>query len=174
MLLGVLLAVTVPIVSSAQTNSWIDPDTGHRVIQLTAEPGRESLYFNLNPFTPDGKQMVISTPSGISLINLQTGVVEPVVTGGVRIIMVGHKTGQIFYTTADRNESHGHGGGPRHQGDASVAKLARGQSVSAVNADETLLAGTLTDAPPGPPTVRVLAAGRTPPRMWRCRTLIAA
>ncbi len=34
---------------------WIDPDTGHRVFQLSTEPGSESLYFNLNPFTPDGK-----------------------------------------------------------------------------------------------------------------------
>jgi len=28
---------------------WIDPDTGHRVVQLSREPGSESLYFNLNP-----------------------------------------------------------------------------------------------------------------------------
>ncbi|MGH7977182.1 MAG: hypothetical protein ACREC8_11045, partial [Limisphaerales bacterium] len=45
---------------------WIDPDTGHRVIQLSTEPGSESLYFNVNPFTPDGKEMVFTTPDGIS------------------------------------------------------------------------------------------------------------
>src|SRR3954463_3265815 len=85
---------------SAQTNpstEWVDPDTGHRVVQLSREPGSESLYFNLNPFTPDGKKMVITSPSGISLIDLQTHEVEQIVPGRLHIIMVGHKTGQIYY-----------------------------------------------------------------------------
>ena len=33
---------------NAQTNpptEWIDADTGHRVVQLSTEPGSESLYF---------------------------------------------------------------------------------------------------------------------------------
>src|SRR5690348_13105277 len=81
---------------SAQTNSpteWIDPDTGHRVVQLSTEPGSESLYFNLNPFTPDGKSMVITSPSGISMINLQTRAVDKIAEGRLHVIMVGHKTG---------------------------------------------------------------------------------
>jgi oligogalacturonide lyase len=60
---------------------WIDPDTDHRVVQLSTEPGSESLYFNLNPFTPDGQRMVITTPSGISMINLQTRAVEKIIEG---------------------------------------------------------------------------------------------
>ena len=86
--------------TGAQTNppnEWIDPDTGHRVVQLSTEPGSESLYFNLNPFTPDGQKMVITTPGGISTINLQTRAVEKIVDGRVNVIMVGHKTGQIYY-----------------------------------------------------------------------------
>jgi hypothetical protein len=31
-----------------QPTEWIDADTGHRVVQLSTEPGSESLYFNLN------------------------------------------------------------------------------------------------------------------------------
>ena len=85
----------------AQTNApteWIDPDTGHRVVQLSREPNSESLYFNLNPFTPDGKKMVVTSPSGVSLIDLQTHDVEKIVDGRLHIIMVGHKTGKIYYT----------------------------------------------------------------------------
>src|SRR5208282_3804790 len=66
---------------------WIDPDTDHRVIQLSTQPGSESLYFNLNPFTPDGKKMVITTPDGIAMINLQTRKVENIVAGRAHVIM---------------------------------------------------------------------------------------
>ena len=68
---GVLLAVifsgcATPAAKRAARTEWIDRDTGHRVVQLSREPGSESLYFNLNPFTPDGKKMVFTSPSGIS------------------------------------------------------------------------------------------------------------
>jgi oligogalacturonide lyase len=135
----------------AQTNSptdWIDPDTGHRVVQLSREPNTESLYFNLNPFTPDGKKMVVTSPSGVSLIDLQTHDVEKIVSGRLHIIMVGHKTGKIYYT-ATKMEN----GAltrwvcsidPNTKAVQQILKLPRGQEVSSVNADETLLAGTIT------------------------------
>jgi oligogalacturonide lyase len=84
----------------SQTNSlteWVDPDTGHRVVQLSTEPGSESIYFNLNPFTPDGKRMVITTSNGIAMVNLETRAVDKIVEGRVHIIMVGHKTGKIYF-----------------------------------------------------------------------------
>jgi hypothetical protein len=34
---------------------WIDKDTGHRVIRLSREDGTQSLYFNQNAYTADGK-----------------------------------------------------------------------------------------------------------------------
>ena len=80
---------------------WIDPDTGHRVIQLSPEPGSQSLYFNLNAFTPDGQKMVITTPNGISAINLKTRAIEKIVDGRAQIIMVGRKTGQVYYSRND-------------------------------------------------------------------------
>ena len=52
--------------------SWVDPDTGHRVIRLTHEPGSDRFYFNYNGYTPDGKKMAYSTPNGISVLNLET------------------------------------------------------------------------------------------------------
>jgi oligogalacturonide lyase len=145
---GLLFTGRIAPAQPAQLPSWIDPDTGHRVIQLSTDPGSESLYFNLNPFTPDGRRMVITTTNGISLINLQTGVLEPVVGGRARIIMVGHKTGRIFYTTTNRTDRAVMAIDPVTKEIQVIAKLARGQDVSAVNADETLLAGTITLHPP--------------------------
>jgi oligogalacturonide lyase len=133
---------------SGSPTEWIDADTGHRVVQLSTQPGSESLYFNLNPFTPDGKRMVITTPDGISMINLQTHEVEKIVEGRVNIIMVGHKTGQIYYIT--RKIENGVTNrvvcatDPDTKMTREIFKLARGQSVASVNADETLLAGTMT------------------------------
>lgn len=91
-------------VTTNPATEWIDPDTGHRVVQLSTEPGSESLYFNLNPFTPDGKKMIITTPKGISMINLQTRDIEKIVEGRVHIIMVGRKTGTAFITSAAKSK----------------------------------------------------------------------
>src|SRR5580698_6309033 len=76
---------------------WTDPDTHHRVIRLTDEPGSASLYFNQNGYTPDGKYLVYTTPNGISTFDLETRATRQVVAGPARIIEVGHKTGSVFY-----------------------------------------------------------------------------
>src|SRR5580658_9806121 len=101
-LLTAIVLTLFAIRAVAQTNpptEWIDPDTGHRVVQLSTEPGSESLYFNLNPFTPDGRKMVFSVPKGLATVDLQTHEVEKIITGQVHVIMVGHKTGQIYYVS---------------------------------------------------------------------------
>ena len=128
---------------------WVDDATGHRVVQLSTEPGSESLYFNLNPFTPDGKRMVITSSNGIALVNLETRAVEKIVEGRVHIIMVGRKTGKIYF-----GETKVVGGvtnrfvgtiDPNTKAVQEILKLKRGQEVSTVNADETLLGGTFTE-----------------------------
>jgi oligogalacturonide lyase len=137
------------LAARAQTNpptQWIDPSTGHRVVQLSTEPGSESIYFNLNPFTPDGKKMVFTTPGGISMVNLQTREVEPIVKGRVHIIMVGHKTGKIYFaeTKIENGETNRLvcSVDPTTKAVTEILKVQRGQIVDSVNADETLLAGT--------------------------------
>lgn len=125
-----------------QPVEWIDPDTGHRVVQLSREPGSESLYFNLNPFTPDGRKMVITTPDGIAMINLQTREVENIIAGRAHVIMVGRKTGQIYYGTTNRTVF---AVDPVTKVTRKIVTLPRGEQVATVNADETLLAGTVTE-----------------------------
>jgi oligogalacturonide lyase len=139
-------APDTPIVTVSQPpSSWIDPDTGHRVIRLTSEPGSDSFYFNFNAFTPDGKEMIYTTSGGgISVLDLTTFKTRPLAKGIARAIVVGHKTPTIYFTkptddpyfltlwaaNIDTGESH------------KVADLPRRASVVTINADETLGAGS--------------------------------
>jgi oligogalacturonide lyase len=128
----------------AQTppKEWTDPDTGHRVIRLTDEPGSASLYFNQNGYTPDGKKLVYTTPNGISTFDLETRAVKQVVSGRVRLIEVGHKTASVFYTKSGTVFVTDIDTGSTHE----IGALPERGSVVTVNADETLLAGTYTEA----------------------------
>ena len=134
---------------------WIDPDTGHRVVRLSREPGTASLYFHQNAYSADGKKLVVTNSHGIATINLATRQIEQIVEGRVNILVTGHKTGQIYYTrdgaifatNLDTKETR------------EVAKIptqsGRGGAI-AVNADETMLVGVAAD--PDEKTVP-----RTPP-----------
>jgi oligogalacturonide lyase len=125
----------------AQPTSWIDPDTGHRVVRLTQEPNSASLYFNQNGYTADHKKMVYTTPEGISVLDLETHAAKSIVTGRVRIVVTGHKTQNVYYirdqavyaTDVDTLVT------------KKIAALPERGSIATVNADETLLAGTYVE-----------------------------
>ena len=127
--------------SSEPPRSWIDPDTGHRVVRLTNEPGSASLYFNQNGYTANGKEMVYTTPDGISVLDLATHAARQVVPGRVRIIVTGRKTQSVFYTRDNAVFATDVDSGVTRE----IAKLPPRGSVATVNADETLLAGTTTE-----------------------------
>lgn len=120
--------------------TWIDPDTGHRVVRLTDEPGSASLYFNQNGYTADGRKLVYTTPQGISTLDLATHATRSVVEGRARVIVTGHKTQNVYYIKS----------GAVYATDVDtlatreIARLPARNAVSVptVNADETLLAGT--------------------------------
>jgi oligogalacturonide lyase len=124
--------------------SWIDPDTGHRVIRLTDEPGSASLYFNQNGYTADGKKMVYTTPQGISALDLKTAEAKAVVKGPLRVIVTGRKTQNVYYTKDGAVWSTDVDSGASRE----IAKLPARGTVTTVNADETLLAGTYTEVEP--------------------------
>jgi len=125
---------------------WIDPDTHHRIVRLSTEGGTESLYFHQNAYSPDGSKLMVSTPTGIATIDLQTREVDPIVTGRVRPIMTARKSGDIYYfqnggvfavNPSDKK--------PREI----LSKMPAGGVINCINADETLLAGTITHRPEG-------------------------
>lgn len=117
--------------------SWIDPDTGHRVIRLTREPGSASLYFNQNGYTADGRRLVYTTPDGISVLDLATHQARQVVQGRVRLIEAGRKTQRVYYVRDGAVFSTDVDTGDTRK----IADLPRRGSIATVNADETLLAG---------------------------------
>ena len=164
--LFILLISTAPVKAQQKDipREWIDPDTGHRVIRLSDEPGSASLYFHQNPYTPDGQKLIITTPTGLSAINLKTRAIEKIVDRGVLVIIVGRKTGQVYYTKSVRTNKSltvsVYATDVNTKATREIAKLPPGASVSAVNADETFLAGIIDDKnaaaikegrPPGPP-----------------------
>lgn len=146
-LLMIVCSCLIAVKAQEPPVEWIDPDTGHRVIRLSKEPGSSSLYFHQNGYTPDGQKLVFTTPTGISSVNLKTRAIEKVVEGRVNLIMVGKKTGQIYYvknravfiTNLDTKAT------------KEIGTLPTGGSIATVNADETLLGGAITEgAPPAP------------------------
>jgi oligogalacturonide lyase len=134
---------------------WIDPDTGHRVIRLSREPGTASLYFNQNAYTKDGKKLIVTTPGGsISAIDLQTHEIKLLVPGPVSVLMTGHKTGDIYYTKRGARPAGGAGDTPAESMGGivyatsvdtgqtrEVVKLPPGVNVASLNADETMFIG---------------------------------
>jgi oligogalacturonide lyase len=69
--------------SKEPPREWTDPDTGHRVVRLSDEPGSQSLYFHQNAYTPDGSKLIITTPTGLATIDLKTRAIDKVVEGRV-------------------------------------------------------------------------------------------
>ncbi len=133
---------------TAPPKTWIDPDTGHRVVRLTDEPGSASLYFNQNGYTGDLKKMVYTTPQGISVMDLATHATKQVVAGRVRVIVTGRKTQNVYYIRGDAVLATDCDSGATRE-IAKMPKRGTTQAIVTVNADETLLAGTYTDAGKG-------------------------
>lgn len=134
-----LMAMAAGLVQGAEPpESWIDADTGRRVVRLTKEPGSASLYFNQNGYTADGKHLVYTTPGGISVLNLETRAARQVVSGRVRMIDAGRKHNRVYYTREGAAWWTDVGTGEERK----IADLPRRGGIATVNADETLLAGT--------------------------------
>jgi oligogalacturonide lyase len=121
---------------------WIDRDTGHRVVRLSEEPGSQSFYFHQNGYTASGDKLVFSTPNGLSTYNFKTKKIEQIVQGRAGSVVVGKKSRKVFYLQGDSVfETDVDTKATRE-----IVKNARLRTGSgfAVNADETLLGGSLT------------------------------
>lgn len=150
--LSFLFAFALPglraVESAEPPASWIDPDTGHRIIRLTNEPGSDSFYFNVNAYTPDGRRMVYTTPEGISILDLATRAAHRVVPSPARAIVVATRTPTLYYAQPAENDPDVSSlwsvdldsGKTRH-----IAELPRRARVVTINADETLGAGTFIE-----------------------------
>src|ERR1035438_7594566 len=85
--------------AAALPTEWIDPATGHRVIRLSREDGTQSLYFNQNAYTADGKKLIVTTAgAGIAPISRAAREVKSLVAGPVSVLVAGHHTGDVYST----------------------------------------------------------------------------
>lgn len=153
---GLVLFTFRPGLAAESSTEWVDPDTGHRVVQLSREPGSMSVYFHYRAFTAEGDKMIIATPRGLDAVNLKTREIDHVVDGAVPrgdCVNVGQKTRQVYYvrdgivyaTHIDAHATRTIGKLPPEAGRAGSLAL---------NADETLLAGTYVKGrSPDEPTI---------------------
>ena len=153
-----LAAIRMVSAQAALPTEWIDAGTGHRVIRLSREDGTQSLYFNQNAYTADGKKLIVTTAGGgIATIILATREVKPLVAGPVSVLVAGHQTGDVYYTKRLPGGPDAAAGGRNTNGaivyatnvdtgaTREVVKLPPGRNVSSLNADETLLLGTYVE-----------------------------
>jgi oligogalacturonide lyase len=117
---------------------WIDPDTGHRIIRLSEEPGSQSFYFHQNGYA--GNKLVFSTRKGLSTYDFKTKKIEQIVEGRAGNVVVGRKTHKVFYTQG--NEVYETNIDTKETRLIVKTDKIRGGSGFAVNADETLLGGS--------------------------------
>lgn len=128
---------------------WIEPETGHRVVRLSREPGTASLYFHQNAYTASGDKMVVTTPKGIATIELKTGRIELIVEGRASHLIVGRKTRQVFYLKGGAVMA-------THLDTKATREIVRKPELRsgsgfAINADETLLGGSFIEGGAQPP-----------------------
>jgi len=138
--------------------SWVDKDTGHRVWRLSNEPNSGGFYFNVNAYTPDGKQMIFTAPDGIHVMEMASRATKllvpnpprpadakgPGYPGAVHALVAGYKTNSVFYTRTDPAT----GANAVYKADTDTGAIRKltdlpaNRSIVSVNADETLAAGT--------------------------------
>ncbi|MGA2348797.1 MAG: oligogalacturonate lyase family protein [Terracidiphilus sp.] len=187
---SLLIVASLPAVAAAANppTTWVDKDTGHRVIRLTDEPGSSGFYFNVNAFTPDGKQMVYNAPDGIHVLDLASYKTRLLVPNpprpangesdlrasfrdGIRTIVVGRKTNSVFFSKMDQ-AAHLNTIYKADIDSGVVTKLVTlppRASISTINADETLGVGTYDETQAGAdmefgnarPAPTTTASGRT-------------
>ena len=157
-----------PTITKLPPKTWVDKDTGHRVIRLTDEPNSSGFYFNVNAYTPDLKTMIYTAPDGIHTMDMATRKTKLLVPnpppppnidgasqfrfGGVHAIIAGRKTNSVFYTMADpKTRVTAIYKADVYTGEITkLTDLPKGMGVATINADETLGAGTINDETTAP------------------------
>ncbi|QJU60735.1 oligogalacturonate lyase [Sphingomonas sp. AP4-R1] len=141
--------VTPPVTGDAPVE-WIDPKTGHRITRLSGDEGGSKPYFYRNCFTPQGDLMVFSTEAGIATVDLKTLKRRLVVADAkADLLFASRRARKAYYSVSDPGD-----GQPTDRPrtfftvdldsgrSTRIGRIEQGQ-VGAVNADETLLVGTV-------------------------------
>jgi oligogalacturonide lyase len=146
-------SAALPAARAQPSNSWIDSYTGHRVIKLTDEDNSKSLYFNNNAFSPDGTEMIYTAiqdirtgAESVYVLDLTDYKTRQLVAGPVNSLVVGRKSPTVYFTRP--GDTGLYVAGMKTGKIAKIAELPARATLSTLNADETLAAGTYTEADP--------------------------
>ena len=156
LVLPAALRAQSPADAPALPRSWVDPDTGHRIVQLSQDPHSESLYFTQYSFTAGGTKLVFTQRGGnIDLVTLATGAIEHVYqAGGARVLQTGRKTGAIFYTKGRYLYSLD----PVTKVSKQLIHIPDSGNIAAINCDETLATGTIVPGEGSRPPINAVRA----------------
>ena len=138
---------------------WVDPDTGHRVIRLSVEPGSQTLYFHDNAYTPDGDKYVFSGPGGIMLVDVPSLGKSPprpeLVVPNARGAFAARRTREIYFTRRQPGASRQAGGAEvfAYHVDTRQVRRVPHATRTLINADETFTVSPIRAEDP---------SGRTP------------
>jgi len=150
---AILLSIPLFGQEKSPPKTWVDKDTGHRVYRLTDEPGSSALYFNFDAYTPDGWQMVYTSPAGIHVLELatrHTRLLVPAEGKSRRIVAVGRVTGAVYFS-----EMSSDGLSTIYSANSSTGAVRKlitlppRATVVTINADETLASGTYVEGDHG-------------------------
>jgi oligogalacturonide lyase len=118
-------------------SDWIDPDTGHRIVRLSTEPGSSTLYFHNNSYTPEGDKLIFNTPGGVAVMDITTLGSQPpkseIVTSGGGAFMA-RRTREVYVTLGG-----GRGGGGRGAGSVYAVNVDSKQQRLITNAVSTII-----------------------------------
>ena len=139
---------------------WVDPDTGHRIVRLSEEPGSRSLYFHQNAYTAEGDKMVISVdnPRGVAVVDLTDLSVKRIYEHpDAGILFVGKRTRSVYLTQIARQN--GEVVHPKNElqtptqllrvsldtGEVTELGAIPKGKIHSINSDETLLIGAFAE-----------------------------
>jgi oligogalacturonide lyase len=123
--------------------TWIDADTGHRVTRLTDLPGSSGLYFNINAYTPDKREMIYTSPAGIHILDLQSFQSRTLYEGKISEVLPGTTSRTVYFKKP--GDDHLYSIGIDHGEIKQLALLPSRAVIDSVNADESLIAGTILE-----------------------------
>ena len=140
----ILFVFVIVLISFARaqelSREWIDPDTGHRIVRLSEDPGSQTFYFHQYAYTEGGDKLIFQNPKGLATFDFKTKKIEQIVEGRAGSVIVGRKTRKVFYTKGDSIYE--------TDVDTKATRLIvkapqiHGGAGLAVNSDETLLGGS--------------------------------
>lgn len=126
---------------------WVDPQTNHRIIQISSIPGSMSLYFHQNAYTPQGDKVIIYIPGGLASIDLKTRAEELIVPGfsyssaSSTGVEMGRKTRTLYYQLDHATSTELYATNVDTKATHRIAILPARSEMGGVNADETLIVG---------------------------------